>query len=156
MPAGTLVLPRNKFLRRRPLHRARLIALCVYPLLMPTGTLVFPRNKYLVLRMGQKEVLCEDVLESMVSKSGSCWASRSLGKPGSPGCLHVCLCAVTTANAAGFARPCTPVLSEGLARQCHQPTGGAAAATLPYLAPAAAPPHLPADRVQRGLVGRDC
>ena len=32
-----------------------------------SGTLVFPRNKYLVLRMGQKEVLCEDVLESMVS-----------------------------------------------------------------------------------------
>ena len=27
---------------------------------------MFPRNKYLVLRMGQKEVLCEDVLESMV------------------------------------------------------------------------------------------
>jgi hypothetical protein len=32
----------------------------------PTGTLVFPHNKYLVLKMGNKEVLCEDVLESMV------------------------------------------------------------------------------------------
>ncbi len=30
------------------------------------GTLVFPRNKYMVLRPGSKEVLAEDVLESMV------------------------------------------------------------------------------------------
>lgn len=36
-----------------------------------SGTLLFPRNKYLVLRMGQKEVLCEDVLESMVSEGAA-------------------------------------------------------------------------------------
>jgi hypothetical protein len=42
------------------------------------GTLVFPRNKYLVLKMGQKEVLCEDVLESMVRGRCRIW-------PGSAG-----------------------------------------------------------------------
>lgn len=31
------------------------------------GTLVFPKNNYMVLKFGRKEVLCEDVLESMVS-----------------------------------------------------------------------------------------
>jgi hypothetical protein len=30
------------------------------------GTLAFPRNKYMVLKLGAKEALCEDVLESMV------------------------------------------------------------------------------------------
>lgn len=30
------------------------------------GTLVFPRNRYLVLRLGQKDIICEDVLENMV------------------------------------------------------------------------------------------
>lgn len=30
------------------------------------GTLVFPRNKYMVLRPGSKDVLAEDILESMV------------------------------------------------------------------------------------------
>ncbi len=34
----------------------------------PAGTLVFPKNKYVVLRMGQREVLCEDVLESLVRR----------------------------------------------------------------------------------------
>lgn len=36
----------------------------------PQGTLVFPRNKYVVLRLGSKEVVAEDVLESMVR---GCW-----------------------------------------------------------------------------------
>ena len=31
------------------------------------GSLVFPKNRYLVLRFGQKDVICEDVLENMVS-----------------------------------------------------------------------------------------
>ena len=31
------------------------------------GTLVFPKNNYMVLKFGRKEVLCEDVLENMVS-----------------------------------------------------------------------------------------
>lgn len=30
------------------------------------GTIVFPNNKYMVLRIGKKDILCEDVLESMV------------------------------------------------------------------------------------------
>ena len=30
------------------------------------GTLVFPKNRYLVLRFGQKDIVCEDVLENMV------------------------------------------------------------------------------------------
>jgi hypothetical protein len=33
------------------------------------GTLVFPKNRYLVLRFGQKDIICEDVLENMVSCS---------------------------------------------------------------------------------------
>ena len=37
------------------------------------GTLVFPKNKYVVLRLGNKEVLCEDVLESMIVFSESQW-----------------------------------------------------------------------------------
>ena len=43
------------------------------PRVCTAGTLVFPKNKYLVLRMGQKDVLCEDVLESMVG-CGTVWA----------------------------------------------------------------------------------
>lgn len=50
-----------------------------------SGTLLFPRNKYLVLRMGQKEVLCEDVLESMVSEG----AARAPHGPG----FHASCCA---------------------------------------------------------------
>ncbi len=30
------------------------------------GTIVFPHNKYMVLKVGTKDILCEDVLESMV------------------------------------------------------------------------------------------
>ena len=30
------------------------------------GTLMFPANKYLVLKFGPKDIVCEDVLESMV------------------------------------------------------------------------------------------
>ena len=30
------------------------------------GTLFFPKNKYMTLRFAQKEVLCEDIFESMV------------------------------------------------------------------------------------------
>ncbi|KAI7835747.1 hypothetical protein COHA_010352 [Chlorella ohadii] len=45
------------------------------------GTLVFPRNKYLVLRMGQKEVLCEDVLESMIVFSEGWWVGTAEENP---------------------------------------------------------------------------
>ena len=31
------------------------------------GTIVFPKNKYMLLKFGQKDVLCEDVFENMVS-----------------------------------------------------------------------------------------
>ena len=37
------------------------------------GTLVFPKNKYLVLRLGNKDVLCEDVMESMIVFSEAQW-----------------------------------------------------------------------------------
>lgn len=30
------------------------------------GTLMFPANKYMVLKFGNREILCEDVLDSMV------------------------------------------------------------------------------------------
>ena len=40
------------------------------------GTLVFPRNKYLVLRLGNKEVLCEDVLENFIVFSESHWVGK--------------------------------------------------------------------------------
>ena len=30
------------------------------------GTLMFPSNKYMILRFGAKDIMCEDVLESMV------------------------------------------------------------------------------------------
>lgn len=32
------------------------------------GTIVFPKNKYMLLKFGQKDVLCEDIFENMVSK----------------------------------------------------------------------------------------
>lgn len=38
------------------------------------GTLVFPKNKYMVLKLGSKDILCEDVLENMVSREhGTSW-----------------------------------------------------------------------------------
>lgn len=30
------------------------------------GTLMFPSNKYMVLKFTNKDVICEDILESMV------------------------------------------------------------------------------------------
>lgn len=30
------------------------------------GTLMFPSNKYMILRFTNKDVICEDILESMV------------------------------------------------------------------------------------------
>ena len=32
------------------------------------GTIVFPRQKYMTLRLSQKNVMCEDTFESMVSQ----------------------------------------------------------------------------------------
>ena len=32
------------------------------------GTIVFPRQKYMTLRLSQKNVMCEDTFESMVSR----------------------------------------------------------------------------------------
>ncbi|GAB4813260.1 hypothetical protein N2152v2_000306 [Parachlorella kessleri] len=37
------------------------------------GTLAFPRNKYMVLKLGPREALCEDVLESMIVFSETRW-----------------------------------------------------------------------------------
>ena len=33
------------------------------------GTIIFPKNKCMVLKFGNKDVLCEDVLENMVSSA---------------------------------------------------------------------------------------
>lgn len=35
------------------------------------GTLVFPRNKYMVLKPGSKDILAEDILESMVRRAAT-------------------------------------------------------------------------------------
>ena len=45
------------------------------------GTLVFPRNKYMVLRLGAKEVVCEDVLESMIVFGESRWVGKEGDNP---------------------------------------------------------------------------
>ena len=37
------------------------------------GSLCFPRNKYLVLKLGNKDALCEDVMESMIVFSEVDW-----------------------------------------------------------------------------------
>ena len=42
------------------------------------GTLVFPKNRYLVLRFGQKDIVCEDVLENMVCLRYLCSAYWSI------------------------------------------------------------------------------
>jgi len=45
------------------------------------GTLTFPRNKYVVLRMGNKDVLCEDVLESIIIFSEAQWVGTAEENP---------------------------------------------------------------------------
>eukprot|EP00887_Chlorella_sp_A99_P005088 scaffold25.g5088.t1 len=45
------------------------------------GTLVFPRTKYCVLRLGAKEVVCEDVLESMIVFSEAWWVGTREANP---------------------------------------------------------------------------
>jgi hypothetical protein len=46
-----------------------------------SGTLIFPHNKYLVVRMGNKEVLCEDVLESVIIFSEAHWVGTPEQNP---------------------------------------------------------------------------
>lgn len=45
------------------------------------GTLLFPKNKYLVMKMGNKEVICEDVLESMIVFNDSWWVGTMAENP---------------------------------------------------------------------------
>ncbi|KAK9825167.1 hypothetical protein WJX81_001187 [Elliptochloris bilobata] len=45
------------------------------------GTLVFPKNRYLVLRFGQKDIVCEDVLENMVVFSEAWWVGTKQSNP---------------------------------------------------------------------------
>ena len=43
------------------------------------GTLIFPKNKYMLLRLGQKDVMCEEVLESMVRAIDFLQSRRCIG-----------------------------------------------------------------------------
>jgi hypothetical protein len=45
------------------------------------GTLLFPKNKYLVMKMGHKEVICEDILESMIVFNESWWVGTEAENP---------------------------------------------------------------------------
>ena len=36
------------------------------------GTIIFPKTNYMLLKVGQKDVLCEDIFENMVSRLPSC------------------------------------------------------------------------------------
>ena len=45
------------------------------------GSLVFPRAKYAVMRVGAREVLCEDVLENMVCFSKAAWIGTAAENP---------------------------------------------------------------------------
>ena len=40
------------------------------------GTLMFPSNRYLVLKFGAKDIICEDILESMVRSPPVLWPSN--------------------------------------------------------------------------------
>jgi len=45
------------------------------------GTLFFPKNKYMTLRFAQKEVLCEDIFESMIVFSEHHWIGTAEENP---------------------------------------------------------------------------
>lgn len=45
------------------------------------GTLMFPKNKYVVLRLGNKEALCEDVMESIIVFSEYHWVGTAEENP---------------------------------------------------------------------------
>lgn len=36
------------------------------------GTIIFPKTNYMLLKFGQKDVLCEDIFENMVSWLPAC------------------------------------------------------------------------------------
>lgn len=46
------------------------------------GTILFPNNKYIMLRPGSKEMLCEDVLDSLIVFSKHEWVGREEDNPG--------------------------------------------------------------------------
>eukprot|EP00891_Asterochloris_glomerata_P006405 jgi/Astpho2/6405/Aster-x0281 len=45
------------------------------------GTIVFPKNKYMVLKFGNKDVLCEDVLENMIVFPEAWWVGTKEANP---------------------------------------------------------------------------
>ena len=45
------------------------------------GSLVFPRAKYAVMRVGAREILCEDVIENMVCFSKAIWVGTAAENP---------------------------------------------------------------------------
>ncbi|EIE27220.1 hypothetical protein COCSUDRAFT_64129 [Coccomyxa subellipsoidea C-169] len=45
------------------------------------GTLMFPSNKYMVLKFTNKDVICEDILESMVVFSEAWWIGKKEDNP---------------------------------------------------------------------------
>ena len=75
------------------------------PLVRAAGTLVFPKNKYLVLRMGQKDVLCEGVLESMVGWS-TVWAGGYWVLSGWRRCCRCCLLVMQSRRVRGSCQHC--------------------------------------------------
>ena len=45
------------------------------------GTLMFPANKYMVLRVGTRDILCEDLFDSMVRACDATWLLRIPVRP---------------------------------------------------------------------------
>jgi hypothetical protein len=110
------------------------------------GSLVFPRNKYCVLRLGAKEVLCEDVLESMVRHPGELGCG---GGGGGGGALVLRLVGAGPAVAVLLL-----ALPDGFSqRGALLPQLPAAACPLTPWPPPWPPPTPAAHCVQRGLVG---
>ena len=58
------------------------------------GTLMFPANKYMVLKVGNRDILCEDVFDSMVGACDAIWLLHLLAWPCmlTVGLERTCLC----------------------------------------------------------------
>ena len=55
------------------------------------GTLMFPANKYMVLKVGSRDILCEDVFNSMVGPCDDKWLLHQSVWP----CTQPALCRLT-------------------------------------------------------------
>lgn len=52
------------------------------------GTILFPKNKYLSLKLGSKNIICEDVFESVVLFSEATWIPKDGGADAKDGTLY--------------------------------------------------------------------